>query len=273
MLADTTWYRHHEAELPSTPAPILPLKRLRGTTASLCSDHCIGNYGHFILDCLSRIHLLESAGYKLSDFDHILMPRPPSKNALALAEKAGIPLSKAVWCNDNFLYQTDDLFATTFPGLRRSYPSWLPDYLKKLIPQTSRSETVKVYIPRDSRTRNIVNDAELQQIALSFGYKIFSPANQVDANLELSCASHVISASGAALTDIIFCNPDAKVLELMPSDHSCPYYYSISLAGGLDYYILFGKSLGCREKGSWGPSVYDFVIDTSDFTNAILALE
>jgi len=271
LLSDATWYRQYEAELPTRLNRRLPLHKLKGTVISLCSDHSTNNYGHFLLDCLTRIRLLQGASISLADADHIVIPKPPGQNAINLCEKAGIPFAKCIWSDKDTLFYSNHLIATTFPGLRRSYPQWSASYLNGLNDSSREPPFRKIYIPRESRTRNIVNDASLQKIALHYGYQIYNPAIISDkASYEIFAqATHIVSAHGAALTDLAFCPPGAKVLELMPSDHIYPYYYTLSLASGLAYHCIFGESSNVRPRGSVGPSPYDFVVDCDLFSQAL----
>ena len=271
LLSDATWYRQYEAELPIRLNRRLPLIKLSGTVISLCSDHSTKNYGHFLLDCLTRIRLLQVAGIKLADADHILIPKPPGRNAFSLCEKAGIPLTKCIWIDTDVLYSMDILIATTFPGLRRSYPRWAALFLNGLIDSSHISPFRKLYIPRESRLRNIINDDSLQEIALYHGYQIYNPALGSDQTSHeiFSQATHVVSAHGAALADLAFCRPGAKVLELIPNDHIYPYYYTLSIASDLSYHCIFGESTKVRPCGSAGPSPYDFSVDCDLFSDAL----
>jgi hypothetical protein len=75
------------------------------------------------------------------------------------------------------------------------------------------------------------------------------------------------------LTNIVFCPQGAKVLELLPSDHIHPYYYTLADASGLDYSYLVGQSAGQRPPGAFGPSPFDFSIDPSEFRAALEFLD
>jgi hypothetical protein len=271
LLSDPTWYRQYEAELPTRLNRRLSLHKLKGTVISLCSDHSSNNYGHFLLDCLTRIRLLQGASISLDDADHIIIPKPPGPNAISLCEKAGIPLAKCIWSDKDTLFYSNHLIATTFPGLRRSYPKWAASYLNGLNDFSRQLPFRKIYIPRKSLTRNIINDASLQKIALHYGYEIYDPALASDqSSYEMFAqATHVVSAHGAALTDLAFCTAGAKILELIPSDHIYPYYYTLSLASNLVYHCIFGESTNVRPTGSVGPSPYDFVVDCDLFSEAL----
>jgi hypothetical protein len=59
------------------------------------------------------------------------------------------------------------------------------------------------------------------------------------------------------------------VLELLPSDHLYPYYYTLSDAAGLTYGYLLGDSTRQRRLGAWGPSKYDFSINAAEFESAL----
>lgn len=51
----------------------------------------------------------------------------------------------------------------------------------------------------------------------------------------------VISPHGAGLTNLVFCEPGTKVIELFPPASSFPCYWTMSEICQLDYYYLVGE--------------------------------
>ncbi len=64
----------------------------------------------------------------------------------------------------------------------------------------------------------------------------------------LASAKVVIAAHGAGLTNLLFCSPGTKVIELMSPDAVRPYYHHLSNNCGLDYYYLLGKSVNAEQQ-------------------------
>src|ERR1700730_15327458 len=56
-----------------------------------------------------------------------------------------------------------------------------------------------------------------------------------------------------------------KSVELIPSDHQFPYYFTLAAAGQLNYHCLICDSLEKRSEGSFGPSPFDFWVAPNEF--------
>jgi hypothetical protein len=73
ILSDTSWFGS-ELTIPSVPHPErLKRRHLRGTCLSIASEWGTLNYGHFLLDCVSRLHLFAQAGFPV---EQICRARP-----------------------------------------------------------------------------------------------------------------------------------------------------------------------------------------------------
>jgi hypothetical protein len=269
FLFDVSWYGAHAtaALLPRTFArPV----QLRGSCLSLGSDFAKGNYGHFLLDCLSRVEIFRRAGGRLEEIDHFFLPKPPSRTARRIVETMGIPAVKCVWAEDSSWVCADVLIATSFPGLRRNYPDWLPASLQQYFPDRA-APAAKVYVPRTG-VRKAINEAELIAIAGEFGFEVYDFEQCPEEPEFFSTVSAVVGAHGAGLTNLAFCKPGTQVLELIPSDHVHPYFYSLADSARLDYHCLMGKSQGSRPPDAFGPSPFDFHVDPVEFRSALDAM-
>jgi len=269
FLFDVSWYgaQAKASQLPRAfPRPV----QLPGTCLSLASDFAKGNYGHYLLDCLSRVEIFLKAGGRLEEVDHFYLPEPPSPTARRIVEVMGIPGEKCIWAQDSSWVCADLLIATTFPGLRRNYPGWLPASLQQYFP-AGEGGGAKVYIPRKG-VRKAVNEEELIAIAREFGFEVYD-FEQCPAEPEFFASVRAaVGAHGAGLANLAYCRPGARVLELIPSDHVHPYFYTLADSAGLDYHCLVGRSQGLRPPDAFGPSPFDFVVDTREFRDALAAM-
>ena len=269
FLFDTSWYGAHAkpSQLPRAfPQPV----QLRGSCLSLASDFAKGNFGHYLLDCLSRVEIFRKAGGSIADVDYFYLPRPPSRTARRIVETMGIAPEKCVWAEDASWVCADLLVVTSFPGLRRNYPGWLPASLQQYFP--ARVERgAKVYVPRVG-VRRIVNEDQLIGIAREFGFAVYDYEQCAEEPEFFASASAVVGAHGAGLANLAFCRPGTAVLELIPSDHVHPYFYTLADSAGLDYHCLVGRSQGSRPADAFGPSPFDFVVDPREFRAALAAL-
>ena len=266
FISEISWWHGPRAQLWRPPALPNPT-HISGRCLVLASDWGNVNYCHFILDCLTRFHLFQLAGYTLDDVDYICIPSPPSRSAYRTMISLGIQVDKCIWSDDNTLLKADELIATSFPGSRGTYAQWIPGYLQTTLqPITPAHKAVrKIYISRKGN-REIVNEEEILEIVHKYDIEVIKDLIEEDKQPELfhDCQL-VIGSHGAALTNIAFCRPNTKVLELIPSDQQLPYYFTLAAAGQLDYYCLRGDSLGERPRGSFGPSPFDFRVEPYEF--------
>lgn len=272
LLPDHSWYGRHVNEVKTVPKFLPRAKTLKGVCLSLSSDFAVGNYGHLFMDCLSRLELFNKAGFKLTDVDHIFCPNPTKMNAHYLFDQLGIPLSKCIWADGNVAVHVDTLLAPTFPGTRRNYPKWVPEFLKRaflpLPPQPGRR---RLYVSRSGYSRNPVNEASVNRILIQHGFEIYNPQNHTESesHRDFSEATTIVGANGSALAKLAFCQPGTKVLELIPTDHVYPYFYTLSNAAGLDYSCFVCRSTHERSQDAWGPSPYNFYVNEDEFDNAL----
>lgn len=265
LFPEFSWYGLHIEEMDLSKKKYKVIK-LEGSCLSLTSDWSNVNYGHFLLDGFCRLNIFLQAGYSLSNVDYFYCPSSVGSN-IRLLKKFGIPIDKCVSPENEIAIQTDILYAPSFPGIRRNYLAWIPQFLKRIIPVPEKPPYRLLYIPRYT-TRRILNDNSLIAIAADCGFEIFDPMKSDDSARVFSEASIVVSAHGSALADIAFCQSGTKILELIPSDHIFPYWYTLANAVGMQYFYLIGKSNNERPIMK-GPSPYDFYIDESEFQIAL----
>ncbi len=269
LLCDHSWYGQHVNEMPPVPRFLPNGRRIKGVCLSISSDFALGNYAHFLLDCVGRLHLFQKTGFKLSDIDHIFCPRPPSKGAQDLFDQLGIPISKCIWANENHVVHVETLLAPSFPGTRRNYPKWLPAFLKQEFLPSSPLPSRRLYISRAGYGRTAVNEADITQILIQYGFEIYDPRQNSDKPYDFAEAAIIVAPHGGGLADLAFCQPGTKVLELIPTDHAYPYYYTLSDAADLEYGCLVCKSLDDRASDAWGPSPHDFYVNEEEFDSAL----
>jgi hypothetical protein len=269
FLGENSWYGRHAGDA-ALPRSFPPVKRLRGTCLSIASDFAAANYGHFVLDCLGRYAVFLKSGLSIDQVDHIYCPKPVSPSARRIMQAVGVPEAKCVWSDEAPFVQADTVLATSFPGSRRNYPAWLNTFLRSAI-AVPAAASARVYVPRDG-VRRISNDTEVRAVLQDFGFVTFDFRTVADEAGYFGAAAMVVGPHGAGLTNLAFCQPGTKVLELIPSDHVHPYYYTLSESGGLDYSYMVGRSLGSRPAGTFGPSPYDFVVDIDELRGALTTL-
>jgi hypothetical protein len=272
FIKDSSWY-HDDSSNISTPGLFKKINSLKGRTILLATDFAIHNWSHFITDLLPRIHLFQKAGFDFNSIDHILCSETKLIRVVPILRTLGIPISKCIWARSGEFYNVESLIATTFPGLKRTISPWAVKYLRtSLLPEASDKKSRRLYLSRKGLTRSVLNENELIKILSEFKFETYDPLKESDPFKDFAEAEIIIGAHGAALTNILFCKPKTKILELIPTDHIFQHFYEISSRADLQYHYLAGNSLHLRPKGSFGPSLSDFYIDPIEFKNALIEL-
>jgi hypothetical protein len=270
FLPEHSWYGQHVNEIKTFPRFLAKGKRIEGVCLSLASDFAVGSYGHFMLDCISRLELFNKAGFRLSDVDHIFCPKPPSETAQRLFDRLGIPVSKCIWANGNTnVVHTETLLAPSFPGTRRNYPKWLPAFIQRKFLPSPPPPSRRLYISRAGCRRNVVNEEAITGVLIQHGFEIYDPAQHTNQPYDFAESAIIVGPHGGGLTDLAFCQPGTKVLELIPTDHVYPYYYSLSHAAGLEYGCLVCRSTQERDPDAWGASSCDFYVNEDELDSAL----
>ncbi len=269
FMGDHSWFGNHVEDINGYPETLPSGRPVQGTCLTLASDYAVNGYGHFVVDSLCRLDLFFKAGYSFSDVSSIVCPKPIKGNAERLFSLLGIPKEKCIWSDNDEPLQVDILLAPTFPGTRRNYPKWVSDYLKSSVLPRISTPSRRLYVSRSGYPRNPENENAVHQILHKYGFEIYNPTRHINSHQDFSEAEIVVGVSGSGLTGLAFCQTNTKVLELIPSDHVFPYYYTLSCAAEMQYGYLVCQSLRERKDKSIGPGLSNIHVNEEDFDNAL----
>ena len=274
LLPEHSWYGR-EVERMHLPKQLPQGTPLPGTSLSLASDFAGHSYGHYLLDSLPRMHLFLAAGFTLDAVDHVLCHRPPTAEAALHFSRLNVPPEKCVWLTDETAWRPERLLAPSFPGTKRNYPSWMAAFLKQAFAPAPAPATAhrRLWIGRRGRRRGITNAAEVDRVMQEHGFEAYDAAAAANPADDFAAAAMVVSPHGGVLADLVFCRAGTKVLELLPTDHALPYYYTLSLAAGLEYGGLVCRSLHERSEGLRTPSTSDFTVDIDELAAALIGMQ
>ncbi len=212
------------------------------------------NYYHWLIESLPKLRHLPG------DLP-VLAPLSQPFHAEAL-RAAGIP--KANWFP---LHETSHL---AIPKLHARPPvkptSADLRYLQRLFAPGSVNHTRRrLYISRhDTWRRRILNENALYSTLEKHGFEFHTMAN-LDIRTQAALfaqASHIIAPHGAALTNLIFCPPETRVLELFADNYHRPHYKNLAACHQISYQAHFSQT-----DHEWP----DFELDLSSFQNSLRA--
>ena len=209
-------------------------------------------YYHWMFDILPRIELIRRSGIKSSEIDWFVvnsLSKPYQKETLNIL---GIPSEKILESDRHNHVQATELIIPSFPG----YLDWVPqgtiNFLRRsFLPQISLAKTnvgQKIYISRaKSRNRHLVNELEVSKLLNSQGFKtVFLEEMSVLEQVAIFAnAETIVAAHGSGLTNLVFCSPSAKIVELFSPNYVRTDYWMISQQLQLQHYYLIGQSFDC----------------------------
>ncbi len=242
--------------------------------AVLSGDH---NYYHWMFDVLPRLHLLATQGITITDVDYFFMNRCQFPFQTEMLAMLGIPLDRVIECTTQSHVKAEQLIVPSLPGTLFDVPLWACDFLRKtfLIDRNVHPQNTpkRIYINRaDASYRKLVNELEVIAYLSKLGFESVSLRSMsVAAQIELFAGAEVIvSPHGAGLTNIIFCQPETKVIELFSAHYLKPYYWFLSNHIPLDYYGVVGQPMIADDHG---PTVatyqQDFYIDLKELSQTL----
>ncbi|NEP80276.1 MAG: DUF563 domain-containing protein [Okeania sp. SIO3B3] len=232
-------------ELPS-------LEKIRGKVAVL--SVLSGNvYFHWMVDLLPRIEILRQ-GINLEEIDWFLVNNYQQPFQQETLKILGIPEEK-ILASDRYPHiQAEELVVPSYS----SYLGWLQpwglkflreEFLKGLGNSNSKSNfSERIYIGRaNARYRRIMNEAELVEILSQFGFTYITPESMSLENqiATFANAKIIVAPHGSGLTNIVFCNPGTKIIEIFSPHYLRYYYWQISQLLGLEHYYLIGEAFSC----------------------------
>ncbi|MWV44483.1 DUF563 domain-containing protein [Paenibacillus sp. HJL G12] len=218
------------------------LEQIGGTTAALafCGGH---NYFHWMYDVMARWGMLIESGIT---YDRIIVNANPYgafvQETLAML---GLSDEKVIRTHPSLYLQSERLIV---PSMLMSahYPKWATSMLRKLfLPHQATNMRVheRLYVSRKKASvRRVVNESEVTDFLSDLGFcglllEEMSVAEQIAL---FASARVIVAAHGAGLSNLAFCQPGTKVIEVFHPGHIMPVYWMISNHNELDYYLMHG---------------------------------
>ena len=229
--------------------------RFKGTVFTMLSGGAgINNIGHWFLDVLPRLHLLQKSGL-FDKVDWFLVPSTRYSYQTETLHLLGIPAEKIISSDDYTHLSADCIIASTAPrGRHTLVPKWLLDYMRgAFLTQEAPTQVANeveavgpfIYISRrDSTIRNVLNEAELQKVLGTYGFHtiVSSGYTIMDKIRMFSKAKFVMSPTGAGLISILFCQPGTKLVEIFNEGFVIEPFFDIATKLELDYQYIICKS-------------------------------
>ena len=221
-----------------------PAHRIEGR-AFFVGNRGFNNYYHWMLDILPSLHLFEKAGFELGPNDRVVVFSGASRFQRSTLARFGFGEERIVQISRTSpRVIADELVVPYYEnGMGTALGDWVPAFLKeKFLGDSSAqaAEMPSIYLARARNVRNgraVENEAEMIEHLESRGFATVFPEDyDVVGQAQLFArAETVLAPHGAGLTNIAFCTPGTRIVELY-GDFMAPCYWALSEVCGLDYY-------------------------------------
>jgi tetratricopeptide (TPR) repeat protein len=215
------------------------------------------NYYHWMFQIIPQIHLWRCSIVNNNSINKIVFPfRLDSSFQKETLEILGVSECQIIELADRASLQTHNSlsFASSLKGHPRK---WVGELLRREFLSNNFDTSInskRIYICRNKASyRQIVNQNECDNFLQAIGFKsvcLESLSVREQATL-FSQADVVLSPHGAGLSNIVFCKPNTKVIEIFPKSVTPTMYRKISSYCNLKYYYLLCKDIdNCYSKNN-----------------------
>jgi len=236
-------------------------RKFKGKVLSILQGASGNNYGHWILDMLPKIKLC-SEHYSLNDINYFYTPNliDFQKETLSILD---INENRIINSEKFRHIQADELLVVDHPSYYKGFilkqfkfqPTWVIQWLRDtyLIHEKKFNANEKVFIDRtDSIYKHcqIQNESEVSNYLKNKGFSKYQLAKLsfFEKVYLFNNAKIIIGAHGSGFTNLVFCKPKTKVIEIRPPIHSNSVFESISYINYLNYRLIQTKELDEDQK-------------------------
>lgn len=215
------------------------------------------NYYHFFIETLSRLVLVDEVDeYRKLPIlvDSVVMN---NKNFCELLHKCNKYGHEIIWIGKNEHYTVEHLIyassAVFMPGNLKNreliklddfmMSGWLLRILKSRC-QSELSGAVhkrRIFVSRKNTTNSrLINEKEVIKFFVEFGFDVVFPEelSVSEQSYLFASADIIVATSGAAMANILFCEPGTTVVCIIPREHNFYLYSSMANLLGMNYKVI-----------------------------------
>jgi capsular polysaccharide biosynthesis protein len=238
-----------------------PIQEVSGRVAVLTTAYA-SFYYHWMVDVLPRFRVL---GEMLQAADPILIPSSAPFQAESLA-RLGISSDRIIRPTRRSHLRADELVVPSLPSTLSQVRPESIRYVRDLfgVPDAvgAPSGGRRLWVSRSRASRRrVVNEAEVLERLTPLGFESVDPDGlTVESQARTFAeAEVVVGPHGGGLTNVLFCAPGTRVIELFSPDHIPVVYWSLAEGAGLSYEFVLGRpqSRRGRPRSQWADILVD----------------
>jgi hypothetical protein len=214
-------------------------QRIRGRAVVLTTPGARGNYFHWCLELLPKVHLLCSCDLFQPEKDIFLVNHDEARYQIQTLALLGFRAQNVVRTYPGIKITADELIVPSHSSRHEAVPRWAIRFLREsfLHQSSPAGDQTKLFLDRGSAQRRpIVNQAEVRGYLSGRGYAIVDTSRssfQEQVSLFRGARS-IVSCHGAGLANLCFVEAGTSLLEIFS-----PFYTP-------DYFRLLAEHLGVR---------------------------
>jgi Tfp pilus assembly protein PilF len=245
------------AEIVISSSQISPVKIIDGDVAVLSVRWGGTVYFHWLFDVISRLDLLEKSGMNFEKIDYFLINRYQQSYEKEIISILGIPPAKIMESCHNPHIQAKRVIVPSVPPRGQSMiTAWGCQFLKQKLCQIKHdtpkdSTPIRLYLGRqNSSYRVVLNEEDVIQFLEKRGFYSVNleTMSVVEQASLIALAEVIIAPHGSALSNLVFCEPGTKIIELFSPMYVLNYYWLICNLCGLEHYHVLGNLLENEEE-------------------------
>lgn len=217
-------------------------RKLNGTALLLGNSAGANCYYHWMLDLLPKIGLMERMGISVDSVDYFLVRELTHQFQIETLERFGIDRSRVIETKKKSYWQPEKLIHFHMQhGINMKMNRFIPAWLNHTWPGTGkRSAGRRLYVSRpEGVRRGITNEDEFRPIleAAGFEFVVMEGLSVAEQASLMADVDVLMSPHGGALTNMVFCRPGTKIVEIF-GRHVYPYYFGLANLCGHRYYTI-----------------------------------
>ncbi|MEG4573087.1 tetratricopeptide repeat protein [Microcoleus sp. N3A4] len=234
-------------ELVITSDKLPPAEHIEGNVAFLSARWGGAAYFHWMFDVVTRFHLLQQSGL-MDSIDKFAINACDSAYEKETLNTLGIPIHKILETRYQPHFTADKLIVPSICDGAAGTSQWKCEYLRRMFLNEKQSlktdYSERIYISREKASyRRIVNEKDVVGCLEKFGFRTvkletMSVAEQAAC---LAAAKVVVAPHGGGLTNLVFCSPGTKVIEIFSPIYVPICFWTISNLCELEHYYLIAE--------------------------------
>jgi hypothetical protein len=218
-------------------------------------------YYHWLFQLLPRFELIKRSGVDLRSIDYFLVNSAKAPFQSESLKALEIDSRRVIESSDVHYLRATSLVVPSVPLSGGCFPNWMREFLRATFlasdSRQTQSTTRRIYISRRAaRYRRMLNDAEVSRLLEQFGFQVveFETLSIREQAATMASADVIVAPHGGGLSNLVFCRPTTKVIEIFSPELVAGYFWKLSSQLGLDYYYLLGKGTSLTTNADYAQS-------------------